>query len=65
MAVPGCGAGCAGGLVWGEAKGSLRSGRTQSTNKGARWEVQEMQQYHLQLSPGFPAALLLSEGCGL
>lgn len=57
------GAACAGGLVWGEAKGSLRSGCTQSTSKGAGWEVQEMRQLHL--SPCFPAAVLISQGCGL
>lgn len=63
MAVPGRGAACAGGLVWGEAKGSLRSGCTQSTSNGAGWEVQEMRQLHL--SPCFPAAVLISQGCGL
>lgn len=62
MAVPGRGAGCAGGSLRGEAKGSLRSGCTPSTNEGAGWEVQEMQQ--MQLSPGFAAAVLLSGGCG-
>lgn len=64
MAVPGCGAACAGGLVWGGAEGNLRSGCTQNT-KGTGWEEQEMQQHQTQLSPGFPAALLLSEGRGL
>lgn len=65
MAVPGRGAGCAGGSLWGGARGSLRSGCTQSTSEGAGWEVQEMQQMQqMQLSPGFAAAVLLRGGCG-